>query len=212
MVAYGRWSLMRGDRTWARSNVFYILSLKMFIICPSKVCSFFSTLKLWKNRVKSRPSVLCRHADKLKTMLNKMRPSEHLDAPLLGDELIPALPSEIKSEHESCKASNQSCKASSEEKDWPNYPVWMTQKPKKGDFGKLKSKKISHWDMPPNPAKAWAFGARLGNRSVLILDPRFRSCFIIRKLKQRRFWVMHVNRKWILYPFKMPWWYQICIL
>ena len=38
--------------------------------------------------------------DKLKTMLNKMRPSERLDAPLLGDELIPALPSEIKSEHE----------------------------------------------------------------------------------------------------------------
>ena len=39
-------------------------------------------------------------ADKLKTILNKMRPSERLDAPLLGDELIPALPSEIKSEHE----------------------------------------------------------------------------------------------------------------
>ena len=38
--------------------------------------------------------------DKLKTMLNKMSPSERLDAPLLGDELIPALPSEIKSEHE----------------------------------------------------------------------------------------------------------------
>ena len=38
--------------------------------------------------------------DKLKTMLNKMRPSERLDPPLLGDEQIPALPSEIKSEHE----------------------------------------------------------------------------------------------------------------
>ena len=38
--------------------------------------------------------------DKLKTMLNKMRPSERLDAPLLGDELIPTLPNEIKSEHE----------------------------------------------------------------------------------------------------------------
>ena len=38
--------------------------------------------------------------DKLKTMLNKMRPSERLDAPLLEDELIPALPSEIKSDHE----------------------------------------------------------------------------------------------------------------
>ena len=39
-------------------------------------------------------------ADKLKTILNKMRPSERLDAPLLGDELIPALPNEIKPEHE----------------------------------------------------------------------------------------------------------------
>ena len=29
-----------------------------------------------------------------------MRPSERLDAPILGDERIPALPSEIKSEHE----------------------------------------------------------------------------------------------------------------
>ena len=38
--------------------------------------------------------------DKLKTILNKMRPSERLDAPLLGDELIPALPIEIKSEDE----------------------------------------------------------------------------------------------------------------
>ena len=38
--------------------------------------------------------------DKLKTMLNTMRPSERLDAPLLEDELIPALPSEFKSEHE----------------------------------------------------------------------------------------------------------------
>ena len=38
--------------------------------------------------------------DKLKTMLNKMRPSERLDAPLLEDELIPALPSEIKSDLE----------------------------------------------------------------------------------------------------------------
>ena len=38
--------------------------------------------------------------DKLKTILNKMRPSERLEAPLLGDDLIPALPNEIKSEHE----------------------------------------------------------------------------------------------------------------
>ena len=38
--------------------------------------------------------------DKLKTILNKMRPSERLDVPVLGDELIPTLPSEFKSEHE----------------------------------------------------------------------------------------------------------------
>ena len=38
--------------------------------------------------------------DKLNTMLNKMRPSERLHASLLGDELTPALPSGIKSEHE----------------------------------------------------------------------------------------------------------------
>ena len=38
--------------------------------------------------------------DKLKTILNKMRTSERLEAPLLGDELIPALPNEMKSEHE----------------------------------------------------------------------------------------------------------------
>ena len=33
-------------------------------------------------------------------MLNKRRPSERLDAPLLEDEPIPDLLSEIKSEHE----------------------------------------------------------------------------------------------------------------
>ena len=44
--------------------------------------------------------MLYRHADKLNTMLNKMRPSERWDAPLLEDELIPALLSENKSEHE----------------------------------------------------------------------------------------------------------------
>ena len=72
-----------------------------------------------------------------------------------------------------------SCKASSEGRNWPNYPVWMTQKPKKGDLGKLKSKNISHWDMPLGPPKACACGARLGNRSVLILDPRLLRVFVL---------------------------------
>ena len=32
-----------------------------------------------------------------------------------------------------------------------------------------------------------------------------------RELKQRRFWATHVNRKWGLLPFYMPWRQQICI-
>ena len=46
------------------------------------------------------------------------------------------------------------------------YPVRMTRKRRKGDFRELKSKKA------PGPPKTCAFGARLGNRSVFILDPR----------------------------------------
>ena len=46
---------------------------------------------------KSEPKIA---TGKLKQMLNKMRPSERLhDAPVVGDELIPAFPTE-KSEHE----------------------------------------------------------------------------------------------------------------
>ena len=32
-----------------------------------------------------------------------------------------------------------------------------------------------------------------------------------REFKQGRFWEMHVNRKWGLFPFNMPWRYKICI-
>ena len=45
---------------------------------------------------KSEPKIT---TGKLKQMLNKMRPSERLHAPVVGDELIPAFPTE-KSEHE----------------------------------------------------------------------------------------------------------------
>ena len=38
--------------------------------------------------------------NKMKKILNKLRSSEGADAPGIGDELIPAFPSEIKSEHE----------------------------------------------------------------------------------------------------------------
>ena len=33
-----------------------------------------------------------------------------------------------------------------------------------------------------------------------------------RELKQRRFWVTHVNGKWGFFPFNMPWCYQNCIV
>ena len=59
------------------------------------------------------------------------------------------------------------------------YPVWMTQKPRKGDFGELKSKKFPKGEHAPDPLppfppplEACTFGALLGNRSVSILDPR----------------------------------------
>ena len=65
------------------------------------------------------------------------------------------------------------------------YPVWMTQKPwNPGDFGELKSKKFPNRehaaDPPPPPPsflEACNFGARLGNRSVSILDPHLRQVF-----------------------------------
>ena len=51
------------------------------------------------------------------------------------------------------------------------YPVWMTQKPKKGDFRELKSKTFPG-KCPRIPLEACSFAARLGNRSVFLLDPR----------------------------------------
>ena len=55
------------------------------------------------------------------------------------------------------------------------YPVWMTQNLKKGGFGESKSKQFpapGHPPPPPPPPlEACTFGDRLGNRSLLILDP-----------------------------------------
>ena len=62
--------------------------------------------------------------------------------------------------------------ASSKVNGTNQYPVWMTQKPRKGDFRGLKSKKPPGEACPRTPLKACAFGAHLGNRSVLLLDPR----------------------------------------
>ena len=55
----------------------------------------------------------------------------------------------------------------------------MTQKPKKEDFWESKSKQIPGEAPPPPPrlpGEACAFGARLENRSVFILDPRLFHC------------------------------------
>ena len=65
-----------------------------------------------------------------------------------------------------------SCKASSVENGTGQYPFWMTQKPWKGDFRELKSKKFFIGYMPPKPLEACAFDSRLGNRSVFILHMR----------------------------------------
>ena len=47
----------------------------------------------------------------------------------------------------------------------------MTRKPRKGDFKELKSKNVLG-EHAPGPLEACPFGARLGNRSVFVLDPR----------------------------------------
>ena len=51
----------------------------------------------------------------------------------------------------------------------------MTHKPRKGDFRELKSKKfqggVGGGGMPPNLLETCAFGDRLENRSLFILDP-----------------------------------------
>ena len=52
------------------------------------------------------------------------------------------------------------------------YPVQMTQKPRKGDFGELKPKNFLKGSMPQIPLEACVFGAHLGNHSVAILDLR----------------------------------------
>ena len=48
----------------------------------------------------------------------------------------------------------------------------MTRKPRIGNFKELKFKKIPGGAYPRTRLDAWAFGARLGNRSLFILDPR----------------------------------------
>ena len=62
------------------------------------------------------------------------------------------------------------CKASSEENGTGQYPVWMTQKPRKGDFREWKSKNVLR-EHARTPLEACALGDSLGNLSVFTLDP-----------------------------------------
>ena len=62
------------------------------------------------------------------------------------------------------------CKASSEENGTGQYPVWMTQKPREGDFREWKSKNVLR-EHARTPLEACALGASLGNLSVFTLDP-----------------------------------------
>ena len=81
--------------------------------------------------------------------------------------------------------------ASSKVNGTNQYPVWMTQRPRKGDFRSLKSKKAQREACPRTPLKACAFGAHLGNRSVFLLDLRLKLIELWKAL--RRF--LTANRK-----------------
>ena len=52
------------------------------------------------------------------------------------------------------------------------YPVWMTRKPRKGDLRSKNPKKFPGWAHPSTLLESCAFGARLGNRLVFILEIR----------------------------------------
>ena len=110
-----------------------------------------------------------------------------------------------------------SCKASSEKKELAKLSCLNDSETQERGLWEVKIEKNFLLGHAPGPHKSLRL--RRSFRKSVSINPRsapasrFCSCFIIRRLKQRRFWVMHFNRKWILYPFQMPWsWYQICIL
>ena len=110
-----------------------------------------------------------------------------------------------------------SCKASSEEKELAKLSCLNDSETQERGLWEVKIEKNFPLGHAPGPHKSLRL--RRSFKKSVSINPRsapasrFCSCFIIRRLKQRRFWVMHFNRKWILYPFQMPWsWYQICIL
>ena len=63
--------------------------------------------------------------------------------------------------------------ASCEEHGTGQYPVWITQKPRKGDFGGVKIQTISQGSVPWDPPRSLCLCRSLTCRksSVFILDP-----------------------------------------
>ena len=98
-----------------------------------------------------------------------------------------------------------SCKASSEEKELAKLSCLNDSETQERGLWEVKIEKNFPLGHAPEPRKS--LGLRRSFRKSVSINPRsapasrFCSCFIIRMRKQRRFWVMHVNRKWILYPF-----------
>ena len=73
-----------------------------------------------------------------------------------------------------------SCKASSEEKELAKLSCLNDSETQERELWKVKIEKnfpLGH--APGPPSKACAFAARLGNRSVLILDPRLLHVFVL---------------------------------
>ena len=94
-----------------------------------------------------------------------------------------------------------SCKASFEEKELAKLSCLNDSETQERRLWEVKIEKNFPLGHAPRPPKSLQL--RRSFRKSVSINPRsapasrFCSCFIIRKLKQRRFWVMHVSRKWI---------------
>ena len=72
-----------------------------------------------------------------------------------------------------------SCKASSEEKELAKLSCLNDSETQERGLWEVKIENIFPLGQAPGPPKACAFGARLGNRSVLILDPHLLRVFVL---------------------------------
>ena len=70
----------------------------------------------------------------------------------------------------------------------------MTQKPRKGDLREKNPKKFHGGACIRTPLEAYAFGARLGKRSVFILDPRLTYVQMKLFVKEPNLAILQVNQ------------------